>query len=460
MLICPNNHENLGGLSHCRVCGLPLLDLEAEFASLAKNMVNRAEMGHRAPRVLLVGLGTVGANLTHLCKTGYPNHSSEYSFLAIDADEAGISNGQKDVLHSTLETFIPTGGTFCGIGEVAIRSDAHLIPVFRRAGLNHKDDNQAAILIAGIGGGIGSAASVLVEKVRQLNPLCHVLALVVAPGEDESFHNHLNAYYALSHLLRRDSPRAADLTIALRYDRIKTVKGVGTGGQELTVNGLLASLSDLLMKNLPSQYLAEVLRVNQSLGIKLVIPCLALGRSLEIFGNLTNILESTIVFPANRISNQCVRVCHLILRTPSSQIASFREEAVNEHLWVFVKQHFPNVKAVTSYISRSDERHDRIEACLLLGGGSASSAIFSDGNSLARFRSELEKDLSWQTYGLNKDVVKLANEAIMQYDDAMETPESEKKVKRFKLDKSSLNQIRLPYKSTEVSNASFPQVPA
>jgi len=38
----------------------------------------------------------------------------------------------------------------------------------------------------------------------------------------------------------------------------------------------------------------------------------------------------------------------------------------------------------------------------------------------------------------------------MQYDDAMETPESEKKVKRFKLDKSSLNQIRLPYKSTEV----------
>jgi len=83
--------------------------------------------------------------------------------------------------------FLPTGGTFCGIGEVAIRSDAHLIPVFRRAGLNHKDDNQAAILIAGIGGGIGSAASVLVEKVRQLNPLCHVLALVVAQERTNRF---------------------------------------------------------------------------------------------------------------------------------------------------------------------------------------------------------------------------------------------------------------------------------
>ncbi len=459
MLICPNNHDNLGGLSHCRVCGLPLLDLETEFATLSKNLASRSEMGHRAPRVLLVGLGTVGANLTYLCKAARADHNADYSYLAVDTDETAGSNGLKGIFQSKLDTLTPSGGTFCGIGEEVIRSDTHLVPIFRKAGLNHKDDNQAAILIAGIGGGIGSAASVLVEKFRQLNPSCHTLVLAVVPGQDESFHNHLNAYYGLAHLLEHDSPRAADLVIAVRFDRIKTLKGVGAGGQELTINDLLASFSDLLMKNLSPQYLAEVLRINQSLGVRLVVPCLALGRSMEIFGSLTNILESSIVLPANYVSNEAVLVCHLILRAPLSQIASFREDSVNEQLWMFVRRHLPRVKAVSSYITCSDDRHDRIEACLLLGGGSASSALFSDDDGLARFRLELEKDLSWQTYGLSKEGIKAADDVIMQYDYALGKPRAEQKGKRAKNDKSLPNLIHPPPGLAETSGASSPESP-
>ena len=432
MLICPNNHDNLGGLSHCRVCGLPLLDLEAEFATLTNDIANRAEMGHRAPRVLLFGLGTVGANLTSLCKSICADDSSDYSYLAIDAGVASQSNGLDSIRQSKVDTLMPGGGTFCGIGEAMIRSDIHLVPTLRRTGLNHKDDNQATIIVAGIGGGIGSAASVLFEKCRQLNPGCRTIILAIVPGEDESFHNRLNAYYGLAHLLEPTSNRAADLIIAVRYDRMKTLRGIGSTGQELVINDTLAAFTDLLMKNLSFQYVAEVLRVNRSLGLRIMIPCLAFGRSMEIFGSLTNILESSIVCPVNHISNQAVKVCHLILRVPSSQIASFREEAVNEELWEFVRQHLPKVKAVSTYITCTDAQHDRIETCMLLGGGSATSALFSDENSLASFRSELEKDINWQTYGLSKESIKLADDVIRQHDYALEKPGGAQKVTRTK----------------------------
>ena len=63
IILCPNQHENLGGLSHCRACGLPLLDLPAQFESLAASLSSRADMGRPSPRAVLVGLGTAGVSL-------------------------------------------------------------------------------------------------------------------------------------------------------------------------------------------------------------------------------------------------------------------------------------------------------------------------------------------------------------------------------------------------------------
>ncbi len=426
MVLCPNGHDNLGGLSRCRVCGLPLLDLCVEFASLIDSLAFRAEMGRRSPKVLLVGLGTVGANVIDISKATYTVHDLDYSYLAIDTDSVDSTNGSNSILRLRLGAMTPSAGTFCSIGEAVTRDDLHLVPFLRRAGLNHKDDNQAAFFVAAIGGGIGSAAWILMEKCRQLNQKCHTVALVIIPGKDESFHNHLNAYFGLSHLLENSDRQAADLVIAVRYDRMKTLRGVSTTGQELITDGLLAAFIDLLMKNLSSQYIAEVVRINQSLGVRLVIPCLALGLSIGIFGSVTNILESAIAYPAGQVSMQAVLACHLLLRVPDSQAVNCKKEAVNEQLWSLARRHLPSLKAVSSSITYSNEQHDRIEACILLGGDSAMSALFADDMSLTEFRAELDKDIWWQTYGLNEESMKLARDTITKYDSTLEKVRGER----------------------------------
>ena len=432
MLLCPNNHENLDGLSHCRVCGLPLHDLGAEFASLAEGLSLRCEMGRRAAGKLLVGLGTVGAGLIETCQAQYGDSNPECSYVAVDTAETSPLNGSGPILRLKIGSSDPGAGTFCGVGEEVTRDDPHLLPVFRRAGLNHQDENQVAFFIAGVGGGIGSAASVLIEKARRLNPDFHAVALIVVPGLDESFHNQLNACYALSRLLDNGGRQAADTVIALQYDRIKRLRGVGAGGQELAGDGLLSALTDLLLKNLSSQYITEIVRINRSAAVNLVVPCLALGRSLEIFASLNNILESAVSCSANRLSPPAVLTCHLLLRVPLNRSSDFGEEAVNEHLWSLVRNHFPGVKAVSQAITYSDEQHDRIDACILLGGGSAASALFADDSHLADFQEELERQSSRQPCGLNQETLKLVSDTLAQYDLALDGLREERKTKKIR----------------------------
>jgi hypothetical protein len=410
-----------------------LLDLQAEFASLTNSLDCRAEMGRPSPRFLLAGLGTAGAGLIDIHSANYADHNAGYSYLAIDSGNSVSTNEPGGVRRLKLSASAPTGGTFCGIGEATMKSDPHLITVLRKAGIGHTDREQEIFLLAGIGGGIGSTASVLVEKCRHLNPICHIIALIIVPGPDESFHNNLNAYYGLSRLLDNNKSPAPDLIIAVRYDRMKTLTGVAFDGQELIAGGLLAAFTNLLLRNLPPQYISDMVRINSSLGVKMVVPCLAIGRSLEIFGSLANILESAIAYPANRFCGPAALVCHLLLRIPGSRADSFQEEAANEQLRALVRRHLPNVKATSTSITCSDEQHDRIEACLLLGGDSATSALFADDVKLQAFREETEKEIGWAPYGLNQESINQASKSIREYDEGLAQFRKNQKIRKDKV---------------------------
>ncbi len=420
MLLCPNQHDNLEGLSNCKVCGLPVLDVPAQFDSLADSLVSRADMGRPAPRSVLVGLGTSGAGLIDVARAAHVEPLPDHNYLAIDAAGTGPEVRSADVLRLALGGSTPSAGTFCGIGQALVRNDPCLAPVLRKAGLSRLNDAQVAFLVSAIGGGIGSAISVIVEKALGLNPGCYTVVLTIVPGSDESFHNKLNAYYGLSRLLDAKSGHSApDLVVAVHYDRMKKIRGVGASAEELKTEGLLAAFCDLLIRNLSSQDIAEIVRINRSMGVTLVVPCLALGRSLEIFGNLSNILESAISFPANNVTKQAVLVCHLLLRVPETRTASFTEETVSEELGALIRKHLPGVRSTSLSITYSKEQHDRVDACLLLGGDSAWTALFANGDGAA-FEEELKGEVLWETYGLTAEDMRRAGATLAEYDRALE----------------------------------------
>lgn len=415
MVSCPDGHENMSGLSYCKTCGLPLLNLRAEFSSLTENFASRADMGRPRPRTILVGLGTTGAGLIDIASATHVVSFREHSYLAIDADGASAQVRCENLLRLTLGGSTPSAATFCGIGEELMRNDPLLLPSLRKAGLGQNNRDQIVLLVSAVGGGIGSAASVLISKCRQLNSTCCVIGLVVIPGSDESFHNWLNAYYGLSRMLETGTGHTADVIITTNYDQLKKLRGVGSGGEELKTEGLLVSLSELLIKNLSSDRIAEVIRINQSLGVKVVVPCFAMGRSLEIFGSLGNILESAIDFPANNFSKQTILVCHLFLQIPKNQTVNFGEDKVNEELSALLREHLPNVKSTSLSITVSEKQHDRVDACLLLGGDLAINLLFADESSHIRFKEEMSMQASWETYGLKFEDVEQAGEVLMKH---------------------------------------------
>jgi hypothetical protein len=304
-------------------------------------------MGRPLPRVVFAGIGTAGAGLMDLAAASRNGNAAGCTYLAVDAAGSETQPGHPGVLRLSLGGTDPTAATFCGIGEALARNDPTLLPVLRKAGVSRADEGQTLFLAAAIGGGVGSSASVLIEKCRHLNPVCRAFGLVIIPGSEESFHNRLNAYYGLSRLLDPGETRSADLVIAVSYDRIKKIRGVGTDGTELRTEGLLVALSDLLMKNLSPENAAELVRINRSMRVGLVIPCLAIGRSLEIFGSLGNILESAISFPASHVSKPAVVVCHLLLRVPKNRAHEFAEEKAAGELSSLVKKHLPAVRGTS-----------------------------------------------------------------------------------------------------------------
>ncbi len=424
IILCPNQHENLGGLSHCRACGLPLLDLPAQFESLAASLGSRADMGRPSPQAVLVGLGTAGVSLIETARAGHAGPISDRTYVGVDAKGPEPETGATDVLRLSLGGSVANAGTFCGIGQGLLRDDPLLSPVLRKAGFSRANGGQVAFLVSALGGGIGSAASVVVEKCRQLNPECYTVAIVIVPGSDESFHNRLNAYYGLSRLLEPKSQ--TDLVVAVHYDRMKKIRGVGPSAQELKTEGLLAAFSHLMINNLTSQAISEVVRINRSMGITLVVPCLALGRSLEIFGNLGNILQSAITYPTNNVAKQGVLVCHLLLRVPESRASAFSEESVSEELGALIRKELPCVRSTSFSITYSTEQHDRVDACLLLGGDSSMRALFANGGAAA-FEEELKGQVSWETYGLQGADMERSRSTLSEYDQALERAGGERR---------------------------------
>ncbi len=416
MILCPNRHENLSGLNHCKVCGLPLVDLAKDFSYLSECLASRGQMGRPLPHNLLIGLGTVSANLVDIAKTTETGSHTELEYLAIDTNGTTPQPYYSNLLRLTLGSSIPSAATFCGIGESLVRSDPTISSVLRKAGISREDGGQSVYLLAAVGGGIASAASVVFEKCRQLNPLCNLVGLLIVPGIEESFHNKLNAYYGLSCLLETDTGHAADLIVAINFDRIRKLGGVGHNGEKLKTESLLVTMNELIIKNLSSQKITDIVRINKSMGISVLVPCLALGRSLEIFGNLGNILESAIAFPVNSISKSSVSVCHLLLRVSENRTHDFGEEKVNEELLRLVKRHLPSVKSTSMSITNTHELHDRVDVCILLGGDSATRVLFSDDTSLTAFQEQLLGQSSWQAYGLSEENIKQANQTLAQYD--------------------------------------------
>jgi hypothetical protein len=381
---CVRNHQNAEGAEWCSVCGLPVLDPEEELA-LALEALSGLErhLSFRKDSVFL-GVGDQGCKfICDFYRSWKDNLKGGHVVLVDSSGDARsvsrdiLSAGRTRGLPVTWHRLAGASGKqvgYYGLGERLASNDAALDDVLLRSGIRVGNRKQILFLVSSLGGGTGSGASPQVlGRAKSLNPQSRSLVFAVMPAGDEPDSAHFNAYCSLSRFMKGDGGPLADMTFVVDQDRLAKVRGVGLGGEELAAESLLSHMLALLVGasdkgasgRVAPDYLAKVSR---SMRVHAFVPCLAIGRSLEIFGGLRNILESAHFGALAPLDTRSVLLSFVVLQLPERLAALLPEETIKAEVNRWNKENFPKLKGSVLQLNYTGKGSDRIDVCLLLGG--------------------------------------------------------------------------------------------
>jgi hypothetical protein len=214
------------------------------------------------------------------------------------------------------------------------------------------------------------------------------------------------------------------LIIILDFGKLNQVKGVGKKGEELKGAALIPYLIATLVNagsreqsNLAS--FTHIADMSRSMGIQTFIPCFAAGRSLEIFGNLSNILESAILCPLAQVSEKETILSCLILKVPYVLSKSMTKGTPKAEFDEWNNNKFPSLKDSMLHIFYSDEQTDRIDACLLLGGTDLAMTLNETKRGFVSFKTFLERTEWTGDAGVASGQLQNIEDTITKYNSAL-----------------------------------------
>ncbi|MFO8010158.1 MAG: hypothetical protein R6U89_05020 [Dehalococcoidia bacterium] len=421
-IYCPNEHKCPHDALDCKECGLPIIDYQREVDNLVNRLARKTS--YFVPHIIgsFIGVGKRGSQVVADLYQTFGDETPGVSYLNIESIK-GQSNmpalpvGQTRFYRYTISETAVGGIIYCGIGERAASKDTHLESYLRMSGIRSDDPGQAIFLAGAVGGGAGSGVGpVLARAVKSLNHRASVLAVATVPSANEADYSHFNAFYGLARLLGVDGDANVDMLLVLDYDRLRHIRGVGRSGEELIADQVITYLLRLFERDLNQSGVIRMSKISKGSKIQVFVPCLAIGRSMEIFGSLTNVLESAGAYPMAQIDYKNVMASYLTLRVPERLEADFPERMVVKEFELWNARHCPSVTSNMVQILPTGEQSDRVDACILLGGDNLSTTIRETVVGYKRFKSSLETPSEWEQCGLSAQSAAEAENMIEQYD--------------------------------------------
>jgi len=375
-----------------------------------------------------IGVGTAGNQIvTDLCNY-FGETMQGISFLNIDTMARSSSETISEITAKGVRFYYHTignpsigGSLYCGLGEKAALADEQMESYLHMSGIRIDDPSQVIFACAATGGGTGSGIAPAVINLSKLcNPEASTVAMAVTPSGNEAEHAQMNAFYAMSKLLAWGPTTNADIILVLNYDKLRHIRGVGRSGKEFKAGEVASYLLWLLQLNLYQSGVVRMCRLSRGAKIQAFVPCVAIGRSMEIFGTLGNVLESAAAYPLAEIDFESVLASYLLLRIPKSIAGKFPDEMVTEEFEAWNGKHIPNVSTSLVQIIHTDERSDRIDVCILLGGNDVGVIMKDAIAGYRRFKTSLTAPEQWDEYGLSEKAIGEAEQVIQAYDTGME----------------------------------------
>jgi hypothetical protein len=152
------------------------------------------------------------------------------------------------------------------------------------------------------------------------------------------------------------------------------------------------------------------------MGIHAFVPCLAIGRSIEIFGSIVNILESALASPLAPMDKEFVMLSYVLVQVPNKLASSLHEKTLRAELNKWNKDQFPRLKGSVLQLSHSNRTSDRVDLCLLLGGTKLATTAQRAKEGYDRFKSIVGRKAWEQEFGVTSKNLSDMEKDIKLYD--------------------------------------------
>lgn len=404
---------------------MPVVDCQSEVRALLQRLSEKATFFVPHIDGCAIGVGSVGSQIiTDLCYS-FSSEVTGVSFLNIDsmpASEEPVAEKVRARFHHHTVGQPSIGGMiYAGLGEQAALEDDHLRSFLELSGIRPEDPGQTLFLTAAIAGGTGGGvAPILADLGRASNAKASLMAVAISPGPSEADHVHMNAFYAMSRLVKSESASGVDMIVLVNHEKLRQLRGVGRSGEDLRADRVVTHLLRLFQLDLHHSGIIRMCRVSRGMKAQVFVPCVAIGRSMEIFGSLGNVLESAWAYPLAAVQPANVMSSYLLLRVPGRLKKDFSEEVVTEEFEAWNKRHVPAISSSLVQVLHTEEQSDRLDACILLGGDDLAVALRETLDGHRRFKAHVEKSAEWEEYGLSSEKVAAAEQIIQEYDRSMQ----------------------------------------
>jgi hypothetical protein len=437
--VCPNNHQNPEGSECCYICGLPIVDYEAELELLLSRYADEEQHVKFLREKIFIGIGDQGCKLVNEFHHSWGNALKSSEFLMIESS----GEAQQLIKSRSQPSSIPDYKSpqlslhllpmsvnkqvgYYGLGERLACDDSSLDDRLLRSGIRASTTRQTVFMLSALGGGTGSGASPhILQRVKALNPHSRNMVIAMMPAADEPDSAHFNAFCSLSRFIKTDQGPLADILLLVDYDRLMKIRGVGTIGEEVAreslLSNMIAALVGAIANGGPSEadpgYLAKM---SSSMEVHAFVPCLAIGRSLEIFGGIENILESALSSPLAPVDKESIMLSYVLVQVPDKMASSLQEKTLRAELNKWNKHNFPHLKGSVLQLSHSSRTSDRVDLCLLLGGTKLATTARRTREGFNRFKSVVGRKSWEQEFGVTSKNLVDMEKAIDSYDSKLD----------------------------------------
>ncbi|MCJ7633042.1 hypothetical protein MUP77_11705 [Candidatus Bathyarchaeota archaeon] len=223
------------------------------------------------------------------------------------------------------------------------------------------DKLNGAIMVSSLWDGVGSAMlPTLISQFKEWN--INSVALAMLPSKVQPSDAHFNAFSSLGMCASKDFATV----LLIDRDLLESYVGVNRDGSKIMGNAIVNYMLELMLTK--ETIVQELTELSRSFNVKMYTVLSATGASLNIYGSLENILNTTLFNPLLKFDLSSASLLYVLLRMP----LQLKDKLPRGKIELAIARWFKKKASLKSiYITEPiyvEDVSDRIDVVMFVGG--------------------------------------------------------------------------------------------